>query len=254
MRRHQNHHPRPTLKPFGAWTTALWLRCHDVVDLHGDVGVGPVGGADDPRVAIELLQRHEARRHAELGVEVLVAHEGADVAERRRCQHAVAAPRRRSRAAPRAMLASSRRSRRPSASFELAGVADGHLRELAAQLEPIARVARVGLGDAHRHVESRRNSKPTRPLHTLAPSVRPGTPTYSRRPVERRRCGCSPASPSAAPRECLRRRVNSAAFERRHHVRAIAPARGRPRRGRPRRPRTTWSGMMTVSTNGRSTP
>ena len=45
---------------------------------------------------------------------------------------------------------------RPSASFSRAGIADDDLRELAAQLEPVAPVARVDLADADRGVEPRR--------------------------------------------------------------------------------------------------
>ena len=58
---HQNHHPSPTLNELGAAITALLLPHDRVVDLDGDVGIGPVRGADDPGVAVELLERHIAR-------------------------------------------------------------------------------------------------------------------------------------------------------------------------------------------------
>src|SRR4029453_16140827 len=51
---------------------ALIAQLHEV-GLYRDVGVGIVRQAEDPGVAIELLQRDESIRHSMLRVEVLVA-------------------------------------------------------------------------------------------------------------------------------------------------------------------------------------
>ena len=56
------------------------------------------------------------------------------------------------------------------------------LRELAAQLQAIAPVSDVSLSDANLDVQPRREELDL-PLQALAPSVSPGTPTYSTRPV-----------------------------------------------------------------------
>src|SRR6185436_7725416 len=64
---------------------------HDrVVELHGDVGIGPVRRANDPRIAVELRETDVARRHSELRVEVLVPGERADLTESRMRDHAIA--------------------------------------------------------------------------------------------------------------------------------------------------------------------
>ena len=170
------------LKLLGAVTTELMVPLPDVVDFDGDVRIRVVRGAHDPRVAIELLQRQKARGHPELRVEVFVAHEADQIAAWSLLPRRDTRPRHRSRAAP-ARHWATRRVSCPLVSVEALGVVDRDLRELAAQLQPIALVADVGLADANLDVERAARRKLDLPLQALAPSVRPGTPTYSTRPV-----------------------------------------------------------------------
>src|SRR4029453_5471638 len=119
----------------------------DVISLHGDVGLRVVGDTGDPGVAVELLQRQQARRHPELCIEVLVTKERHQIARRPRIPNAV--PR---FAIEAAYGASDVRRHTGSAAevlVQLRRVTDARLGELAAQLQPAAQVPCVDLAQRH---------------------------------------------------------------------------------------------------------
>ncbi len=98
---HQNHQPSPMFRLSTLLNSELLVPDHRVVDLEHDVGIGKIRRADDPGGAIELLQRQHALGHAELRVEVFVAHEQrrsrtaapAAAAVTARCRSRASAPR-----------------------------------------------------------------------------------------------------------------------------------------------------------------
>ena len=208
MRAHQNHHPRPTLNELGAAITALWLRTIDVVDLDGDVGVGPVGGADHPGVAIELAAAARSRPASGTAC--------------RSSRSARTRRRRRTRAPEIDAVAGLERSRR-AASLAMFGLTPTRARQRVVQRrrrcrshtcanwprssKPVAacsarRLRRACTGTSKRG----RNSKPDLPAQTLAPAVSPRTPTYSRRPVDGGAADVGLGCPSAGLRACPLRR------------------------------------------------
>src|SRR5262249_36827792 len=124
----------------------------DVVDFDGHVGVGEIRRAEDERVAIEYSQWEKARGHPELGVVVLVSREHRQILRHAGCPHPV----RRLAVEPTQPAGDVRRDPRNPLDgvVQLAGVADGDVRERPSRLETPQRVASVDVGDAYGHVES----------------------------------------------------------------------------------------------------
>ena len=184
-------------------------------------GSGQYVDAEHQRVAIELPQRQISARHLELRVEVLVAREQADVAVRGAGNHAI--PGFAVKSAQRARHVRIHANRAAHRVVQQVGVADRHLRELAAQLEAVARVAYVGLAERDGHVEPRTELESRSPgPEARARRSGPRTPTYSRRPVVagppdvRVRSFLPPAAQAFLGAELAR-------VQRRHDVGAIAP-------------------------------
>ena len=167
------------------------------------------------------LQRQIAGRHPELRVEVLVAREDPDIAERGARDDAV--PGLAVEAAQRARDVRIDADRPPHRVVQQIGVADRDLRELAAQLQAIARIADVGLAERDRHVE------PGTELESRAPGPEAGPggePADADILDPSRHCGPPDigSEPFCRPSRTPSSAVELARVERRHDVRAVPPA------------------------------
>ncbi len=89
---------------------------------------------------------------------------------------------------------------------QLGGVVICDLRVLRAQLEAIARPARVGFDDADGHVEARTELETGLAAPEADAGVRPRMPDVFEAAGRPRRGRCSPRCPSAGRRAALRRR------------------------------------------------
>src|SRR5262245_3671362 len=123
-----------------------------VIELDGDVGIDPVGGADDPRVAIELRQFRRPGRHLVLRVEVLVADEHGRVVPGARGEHAVGC----FEVRPAELLRDVRVDAREASQriVPRARTVDEHLRVLRAALEATADEARIHFRHLHARLDS----------------------------------------------------------------------------------------------------